>query len=121
MQLFILFIQIAVGFFAAVGVYFFFSRVILDWYVQKKSSAVCKIYLFGCKSDPEYAVRFAESRFLKGDYAVFFDGHGETRLKKTVPCYESYPSVSVALRGNTWFVRAEAPNPGGASYTINGL
>ena len=28
MQLFILFIQIAVGFFAAVGVYFFFSRVI---------------------------------------------------------------------------------------------
>lgn len=53
--------------------------------------------------------------------AVFFDGHGETRLKKTVPCYESYPSVSVALRGNTWFVRAEAPNPGGASYTINGL
>ena len=74
MQLFILFIQIAVGFFAAVGVYFFFSRVIFDWYVQKKSSAVCKIYLFSCKSDPEYAVRFAESRFLKGDYAVFFDG-----------------------------------------------
>ena len=52
---------------------------------------------------------------------AFFDGHGETRQKKTVPCYESYPAVSAAARGNTWFVRAEAPNPGGASYTINGL
>ncbi len=53
---------------------------------------------------------------------VFFDGHLEKLRRRQVPCYESYPSIGVAARGNTYFVRGDTPlNPTSATYTIVGL
>ncbi len=53
---------------------------------------------------------------------VFFDGHLEKLRRRQVPCYESYPSIGVATRGNTYFVRGDTPlNPTSSTYTIVGL
>lgn len=73
MQVFALTGQILLIFFAIIGVHAFF-RGLADTYTQKRAGAVCRIYLDTCKGDVEYAVRFAESRFIQGDYAAFFDG-----------------------------------------------
>ena len=68
----ILVFQVIAGLFAIYGLCEFIRRFI-DMYVISKSGAVCKIVLEECDSDAEYAIRFAESRFLSGDYADFFD------------------------------------------------
>ena len=68
----VLVIQVIAGLFAIYGICEFIRRFI-DMYVICKSGAVCKIVLEKCNDDAEYAVRFAESRFLSGDYADFFD------------------------------------------------
>ena len=69
---FVLVFQVIAGLFAIYGLCEFIRRFI-DMYVINKSDAVCKITLEKCNGDAEYAVRFAESRFLSGDYADFFD------------------------------------------------
>ncbi|MBO4632025.1 MAG: prepilin-type N-terminal cleavage/methylation domain-containing protein [Lentisphaeria bacterium] len=51
----------------------------------------------------------------------FMDGHGGSRRKLQIPCYESYPSVPQAARLNTWFCRGEAPNTASGTATITGL
>lgn len=63
-------LQIAVGFFAAVGVYLT-ARSVLDTVVMKKANASCTVVIKK-SNDAEYAVRFAESRFI-GEYGRFFD------------------------------------------------
>ena len=68
----VLVFQVIEGLFAIYGLCEFIRRFI-DMYVICKSGAVCKITLEKCNGDAEYAVRFAESRFLSGDYADFFD------------------------------------------------
>ena len=69
---FVLVIQVIAGLFAIYGICEFIRRFV-DMYVICKSGAVCKITIEKCNGDTEYAVRFAESRFLSGDYADFFN------------------------------------------------
>ena len=69
---FLLIIQVISGLFAIYGLCEFIKRFI-DMYVICRSGSVCKIVLHTSNENPEYAVRFAESRFFSGDYADFFD------------------------------------------------
>ena len=64
--------EILAGIFAVIGVYAS-ARVLLDAHVRRRAGAVCEIYIKSCEGDAEYAVRFAESRFIYGEYAGFFD------------------------------------------------
>ena len=74
MQILNVMLQIIIIFFAIMGVYDFI-RHLLDTYIQKKSGATCKVYVESCeKENVEYLVRFAESRFVFGDYSGIFDG-----------------------------------------------
>ncbi len=74
MQILNVMLQIIIVFFAIMGVYDFI-RHLLDTYVQKKSGSSCKIYVESCESENvEYLIRFAESRFIFGDYSEIFDG-----------------------------------------------
>ena len=73
MQLFYIALQIILDFFAVLGIYAFITKL-LDHRVQKRAGAVCTVHMEKCAGDAEYAIRFAESRFLSGDYADFFDG-----------------------------------------------
>ena len=66
-------LQIFLGLFSLLGIYEFIRKIVDD-YMIKKSGVACKIYIYKCDCDAEYAIRFAESRFLYGDYASFFDG-----------------------------------------------
>lgn len=68
----VLIIQVIAGLFALYGLCEFIKRFV-DMYVICRSGAVCKIVLHTSNEDPEYAIRFAESRFFGGDYADFFD------------------------------------------------
>ena len=76
----VLIIQVIAGLFAVYGICEFIRRFV-DMYVINKAGAVCKIVLHTTNEDAEYAIRFAESRFLNGDYADFFD---ELQIDKTV-------------------------------------
>lgn len=71
MENFVLALQIITGLFAIYGLCEFIRRII-DIYTINKSGAVCKIVLEECSSDTEYAIRFAQSRFLMGDYGDLF-------------------------------------------------
>ena len=66
-------LQIFLGLFTLLGIYDFI-RSIFDAHVMKKAGAKCKVLICSCTDDVEYAVRFAESRFVLGEYADFFDG-----------------------------------------------
>ena len=68
----VLVIQVISGLFAIYGLCEFVRRFV-DMYVISKSGAVCKIVLKKSNEKAEYAIRFAESRFLSGDYANFFN------------------------------------------------
>ena len=52
---------------------------------------------------------------------AFLDGHTASLAKLSIPCYESYSSVSQAARLNTWFVRGSSPNTASGTATISGL
>ena len=73
MEQLILAIQIILGLFALMGIYDFI-RAMFDAHVMKKAGAKCKVLICSCTDDVEYALRFAESRFVLGEYADFFDG-----------------------------------------------
>ena len=68
----ILAFQIVTGLFALYGLCEFIKRI-LDMYVICKSEAVCKIVLQVPGENPEYIIRFVESRFFNGDYADLFN------------------------------------------------
>lgn len=72
MNLFLAAVQIIFGIFAVYGLCVF-VRSLADAYVIAKSGAVCSIVIKKCGENAEYAVRFAESRFVFGDYGGFFD------------------------------------------------
>lgn len=80
MQDLVLIFQVIAGIFAVYG-FCEFVRRFIDVYVINKAGAVCKLVLYTTNEDAEYAVRFAESRFLSGDYADFFD---ELQIAKSV-------------------------------------
>ncbi len=72
MKLYVVFC-IAVCLFALYGMYEAIRKM-ADIYVQKKSGAACDIIIKKCdKKYVEYIVRFAESRFLYGDYSIMFE------------------------------------------------
>lgn len=73
MQDFLTVLQIVLGIFALFGIYSYI-RSAIDSFVMSKAGAKCKILICSCNEDPEYVVRFAESRFVYGEYAGFFDG-----------------------------------------------
>lgn len=66
-------IQIIIGLFALIGIYEFI-RTIFDAHIIKKAGVKCKVLICINESDAEYAIRFAESRFVLGEYADLFDG-----------------------------------------------
>lgn len=73
MNQFIVALQIFMGLFTLLGIYDFI-RSIFDAHVMKKARAKCKVLICSCTDDVEYAIRFAQSRFVLGEYADFFDG-----------------------------------------------
>lgn len=81
MKEFLPFLQAIIGLFAVVGVWFT-VRMILDAAVKRRSGLKMQITVISCKGDAEYAVRFAESRFVYGEYAGFFSG---ITLSEAVP------------------------------------
>ncbi len=66
-------IQIIIGLFALIGIYEFI-RTIFDAHIIKKAGVKCKVLICRNENDAEYAIRFAESRFVLGEYADFFEG-----------------------------------------------
>ena len=81
MKEFLPFLQAVIGLFAVIGVWFT-ARIFLDAAVKKRSGLKMQITVISCKGDAEYAVRFAESRFVYGEYAGFFSG---ITLSEAVP------------------------------------
>ncbi len=67
----LLYLQAVLGVFACIGLYLT-VRILLDAIVKHKSGVRLIVYIESCTGDPEYAVRFAESRFVHGEYAGFF-------------------------------------------------
>ena len=78
---FLLFLQGVVGIFAAIGFYLT-VRIFLDAVVKRRSGLKMQVVILSYKGDPEYAVRFAESRFVYGEYAGFFEG---VTLSEAIP------------------------------------
>ncbi len=77
----LLFLQGVVGIFAAIGFYLT-VRIFLDAIVKRRSGLKMQVVILSYKGDPEYAVRFAESRFVYGEYAGFFEG---VTLSEAIP------------------------------------
>lgn len=77
----LLFLQGVVGIFAAIGFYLT-VRIFLDAVVKRRSGLKMQVVILSYKGDPEYAVRFAESRFVYGEYAGFFEG---VTLSEAIP------------------------------------
>lgn len=73
MKDFLLFLQGVIGIFAVIGFYLT-VRILFDAVVKYRSGLKMTVYIMSCNGDPEYAVRFAESRFVYGEYAGFFSG-----------------------------------------------
>lgn len=67
----LLYLQAVIGIFACIGLYLTI-RILLDAIIKQKSGVRLVVYIEACTGDPEYAVRFAESRFVHGEYAGFF-------------------------------------------------
>ena len=78
---FLLFLQGVIGIFAAIGFYLT-VRIFLDAVVKRRSGLKMQVVILSYKGDPEYAVRFAESRFVYGEYAGFFEG---VTLSEAIP------------------------------------
>ena len=70
---YLLFLQGVVWIFAAIGFYLT-VRIFLDAVVKRRSGLKMRVVILSYTGDPEYAVRFAESRFVYGEYAGFFEG-----------------------------------------------
>lgn len=81
MKDFLLFLQGIIGIFAVIGFYLT-VRIFLDAMVKRRSRLKMTVTILSCQGDPEYAVRFAESRFVYGEYAGFFSG---VTLSENVP------------------------------------